>query len=124
VLFLSSARLGIDLFISNISLGIAGGATTAGVSIVAPRAGYFLELAKDLGLWIRGGVFFARDQARDYRDQHTEYFGIYGEGLLNWFPSDNLSLSVGPTLDFGFSKGSTPNFLSIGLLQFGLTAFL
>jgi len=114
-----SARIGIDVFIKQVSLGVAGGTTfgSNSVSIIAPRAGYFLSLERDIGLWIRGGVFFA--------DYDTGYFGVYAEGLLHWFPYENIALSLGPTFDFGSARGSHhDSFVSIGLLQFGLTAFL
>jgi len=114
-----SARLGIDVFIKQFTLGVAGGTTfgRGSASIIAPRAGYFLNLERDIGVWIRGGVFFA--------DYDTGYFGVYAEGLLHWFPYENIALSVGPSFDFGSARGhGYDSFVSIGLLQFGLTAFL
>ncbi|MEY4577190.1 MAG: hypothetical protein RL701_1893, partial [Pseudomonadota bacterium] len=52
------------------------------------------------------------------------YFGLTGEALLGWFPYNNIALHLGPTLDVAFADHNNPNFVNIGILQFGITAFL
>jgi len=111
----SLARLGFDVFIRRLSIGVAGGVTTDSVGVIAPRIGYMFGLTPTLGLWLRGGGFYAK--------AGVEYFGLTGEALLSWFPYSILAFSLGPTIDVAFAKDPNPGYVSIGIPQVGMTAW-
>lgn len=111
------ARFGFDVFLHRFSIGIAGGATTGNVAIIAPRVGYLFGLTPQLGLWLRAGGFYSK-----WGD--IEYAGLTGEVLFGWFPYNNIAITFGPTFDAAFADDPNPNYISIGIPQFGLTAFL
>ena len=113
----SSARFGFDVFIRRFSIGAAGGFTSRDVGVIAPRVGYMFGLSPQLGLWLRGGAFFAATPG-------PKYFGPYAEVLFNWFPFPQFALHAGPTFDFAVANGNNANYVSIGILQFGMTGFL
>jgi len=113
----SSARFGFDVFIRRFSIGAAGGFTSRDVGIIAPRVGYMIGLTPQIGLWLRGGAFYAATG-------NISYFGPYGEVLFNWFPFPQFALHVGPTIDFAVANGNNPGYVSIGIAQFGMTGFL
>ena len=112
----SYARFGFDVFLHRLSLGLAGGVTSEDVAIIAPRVGYLFGLTPTLGLWLRGGAFYA--------SAGPDYLGIYAEALLSWFPYNTLAITLGPTLDLGFAQDDDdPDYVSIGIPEVGLTAF-
>jgi hypothetical protein len=110
------ARFGFDVFLGRLSLGLAGGVTTDDVGIIAPRVGYLFGLTPQIGLWLRGGAFYAH--------AGTSYFGITGEALFGFFPYPNVAITLGPTLDVAFAEDPRPGYVSIGLPQLGMTAWL
>jgi hypothetical protein len=112
----SYARFGIDVFIHRLSVGLAGGVTSDDVGIVAPRIGYLFGLTPQIGLWLRGGAFLASAGPR--------YVGVYAEALLQWFPYSRFALHLGPTLDIAIANDRNPNYVSIGIPEFGMTAWL
>jgi hypothetical protein len=112
----SSARFGFDVFIHRFSIGAAGGFTNKDVGIIAPRVGYLFGLTPQLGIWFRGGAFFAA--------AGPQYFGPYGEVLFNWFPIPQFALHIGPTIDVAVANRNYPNYVAIGIFQLGMTAFL
>lgn len=114
------ARLGFDVFIERLSIGVAGGVATEpgpnDAAVIAPRVGYLFGLTPELGLWLRGGAFYATSG--------PDWAGIYVEGLFSWFPYSFLALTFGPTLDVAFASEDTePDYVSIGILSFGVSAF-
>jgi hypothetical protein len=111
----SFARFGLDVFIERFSLGLAGGVTSDDVGIIAPRVGYLFGLTPQIGLWLRAGGFYAADG--------PHYLGIYGEALLQYFPYHYLAFHLGPTIDVAFANDPNPNYVSIGLPEFGMTAW-
>lgn len=116
----SSARFGFDVFLRRFSIGLAGGATTGDVAVLAPRVGYLFGLTPTLGLWLRVGGFYAATAG-------TDWAGVTGEALLGWFPYSNIALHLGPTLDLAFATGDDPrdlDYVSVGLPQIGMTVFL
>jgi hypothetical protein len=112
----SYARFGFDVFIHRFSIGLAGGVATHSIGVIAPRVGYLFGITPTIGIWLRGGAFFATTKPVDY-------FGVTAEALLAWFPYPILALHLGPTLDLAFANHNNPNYVSIGLPEFGLTAF-
>jgi hypothetical protein len=112
------ARLGFDVFIERLSIGIAGGVTTEDVAVLAPRVGYMFGLTPNLGLWLRGGVFFATIPQEDY-------LGVYGEALFSWFPYPWFAFTFGPTLDVAFADDDPPlgpgDYISLGIPEVGMT---
>ena len=113
----SLGRAGFDVFIERISIGLAGGITTEDVGIVAPRIGYMLGLTPTIGLWLRAGGFYAATPA-------VEYAGITGEVLFAFFPHEVFTIHLGPTLDLAFADDPSPNYVSIGIPELGLTVWL
>ena len=113
----SLARFGFDVFLHRFSLGIAGGVTTSDVAVLAPRVGYIFGLTPQLGLWLRAGGFYAKWGA-------AEYVGLTAEAILGWFPYPNIAITFGPTFDAAFANSGHPDYIAIGIPQFGLTAFL
>jgi hypothetical protein len=111
----SLARFGFDLFIERFSIGLAAGVTSEDVGIVAPRVGYLFGLTPTIGLWLRGGAFYA--------SAGPHYLGVYAEALLAWFPSNVVAFHLGPTLDLAFADDPYPNYVAIGLPEFGMTAW-
>jgi hypothetical protein len=112
----SSARFGIDVFIHRLSVGLAGGVTSDDVGILAPRIGYLFGLTPQIGLWLRGGAFYA--------SAGPHYVGVYAEALLQWFPYSRFALHLGPTLDIAIANDRNPNYVSLGIPEFGMTAWL
>ena len=111
------ARLGFDVFIERLSIGLAGGVTTEDVAVLAPRVGYMFGLTPHLGLWLRGGMFFAV-----LPDPGPDYLGIYAEALFSWFPYPWFAFTFGPTLDLGFaSEDEGEDFISLGIPEVGVT---
>lgn len=110
------ARMGFDVFLRRFSIGLAGGVTTEGVGIIAPRVGYLFGLTPQIGLWLRGGGFFAH--------AGTDYFGLTAEALFGFFPYPNVAITLGPTLDVAFAKDPNPGYISLGIPQIGMTAWL
>jgi hypothetical protein len=113
----SSARFGFDVFIHRFSIGAAGGFTNKDVGIIAPRVGYLFGLTPQLGLWLRGGAFYAAAGG-------AQYFGPYGEVLLGWFPIPQFALTFGPTFDFGVANANNRDYIQLGILSLGMTVFL
>jgi hypothetical protein len=113
----SYARFGFDVFLHRFSLGLAGGATTGDVGIIAPRVGYLIGLTPTLGLWLRVGGFYAAMPG-------VTYAGLTAEALLGWFPYSNIALHLGPTLDLAFANERNPDYVAIGIPQLGMTVFL
>jgi hypothetical protein len=109
------ARVGFDVFIERLSLGLAGGVASDDVAIIAPRVGYLFGLTPNFGLWLRGGAFYAAGP--------TDYFGISVEALFAWFPYSHLAFHFGPTLDLGFAEEPGLDYTSIGIPEVGLTAW-
>jgi hypothetical protein len=112
----SLARFGLDVFIGRLSLGLAGGFTSADVGIIAPRIGYLFGLTPTLGLWLRAGGFYAA--------AGVKYTGITGEVLLGWFPYSNIALHLGPTIDVAFANEPNRDYISLGIPEVGMTVFL
>jgi hypothetical protein len=112
----SFARFGFDVFIKRLSLGLSGGVTSKDVGIIAPRIGYLFGLTPQIGLWLRGGGFYAA--------AGPHYVGFEGDVLLEWFPFSRFALHLGPTFDAAFANNSNPNYINIGILDFGMTAWL
>ena len=110
------ARFGFDVFLGRLSLGVAGGATTENTAIFAPRVGYLFGLTPQIGLWLRGGAFYAH--------AGTSYFGVTAEALFGFFPYPNIAIHLGPTVDFAFAENNRPDYISLGLPQLGMTAWL
>ena len=109
------ARLGFDVFIERLSIGLGAGVTTEDYAILAPRVGYMLGLTPNLGLWLRGGMFYAATP-------EPNYLGVYAEALFSWFPYRMFSFHFGPTLDIGFADPERfADFVSIGLPEVGMT---
>jgi hypothetical protein len=114
----SYARLGFDVFIHRLSIGLAGGFTTEDVAVLAPRVGYLFGLTPTLGLWLRVGGFYAATRGPNYA-------GLTAEALLGWFPYSNIALTFGPTLDLAFATGERDlNYVALGIPQIGMTVFL
>jgi len=113
----SIARFGFDVFIRRLSIGLAGGATTEDVGIIAPRVGYMFGLTSQLGLWLRGGGFYASVPG-------VNYFGLYAEALLGFFPYPNVAITFGPTLDIAFAEDPRPGYVSLGIPQVGMSFWL
>lgn len=113
----SLARFGVDVFIERLSIGLAGGVTSDDVGIVAPRVGYLFGLTPTIGLWLRGGAFYAATPGPNYA-------GIYAEALFQWFPYSRIAFHLGPTLDIAFADDPNPNYVAIGLPELGMTAWL
>lgn len=114
----SHARFGFDVFLRRFSIGLAGGATTGDVAVIAPRVGYLIGLTPTLGLWLRAGGFYAATPLANYA-------GVTAEALLGWFPYSNIALHLGPTLDVAFASGERdPDYVAVGLPQIGMTVFL
>jgi len=111
----SLARFGLDVFIERFSIGVAGGVTTEDVGIIAPRVGYLFGLTPKIGLWLRGGAFYAA--------AGPKYAGITAEALFQYFPYSFLALHLGPTLDLAFADDPNPDYVSIGIPELGMTAF-
>jgi hypothetical protein len=112
----SHARLGIDVFIERLSIGLAGGVTSEDTAILAPRIGYLFGLTPKLGLWLRGGAFYATTSG-------PEYVGITAEVLFQWFPYSFLAFHLGPTLDVAFADDPNPDYVAIGIPELGLSAW-
>jgi len=112
----SSARFGFDVFIHRFSIGAAGGFTNRDVGVIAPRVGYLFGITPQIGIWFRGGAFFAA--------AGPQYFGPYGEVLFNWFPFPQFAVHIGPTIDVAVANRNNPNYLRIGIFDIGMTAFL
>jgi len=115
----SYARLGFDVFIERLSIGVAGGVAKGisgdAIALLAPRVGYLFGLTPELGLWLRGGVFYTNDG--------PNYFGVTAEALLGWFPYRRLAITFGPTLDVAFADDPGPDYVSIGLPEVGMTVW-
>jgi hypothetical protein len=120
----SYARFGLDVFLERFSLGLAGGVTSEDVAVLAPRIGYLFGLTPTVGLWLRGGGFYAATGGPDY-------LGVYAEAMFHWFPFRTISFSLGPTIDVAFASDADdddaddedPDYLSIGIPQVGMTVF-
>jgi hypothetical protein len=112
----SSARFGFDVFIHRFSIGAGAGFTSDNVGVVAPRVGYLLGITPQIGIWFRGGAFYAANGPK--------YFGPYGEVLFNWFPFPQFALHIGPTIDVAFANDNNPNYVAVGIFSLGMTAFL
>jgi hypothetical protein len=112
----SFARFGFDVFIHRFSVGLAGGVTDKNVGIFAPRIGYLFGITPTIGIWLRGGAFYASAGA--------DYFGVYAEALFAWFPYERVALHLGPTIDIAIADKPNPNYVSLGIPEFGLTVFL
>jgi hypothetical protein len=113
----SYARLGFDVFLGRLSLGLAGGVTSGDTGIIAPRVGYIIGLTPTLGLWVRVGGFYAAVPG-------VSWAGLTAEALLGWFPYSNIALHLGPTLDAAFTDTPNRDYVSIGIPQVGMTVFL
>lgn len=112
----SSARFGFDVFIHRFSIGAGAGFTTENVGVIAPRVGYLLGITPQIGIWFRGGAFYAANGPK--------YFGPYGEVLFNYFPIPQFSLHLGPTFDFAVANDNNPNYVRVGIFELGMTAFM
>jgi hypothetical protein len=112
----SHARLGFDVFIERLSIGLAGGVTSEDTAIVAPRIGYLFGLTPKLGLWLRGGAFYATTPG-------PEYFGVTAELLFQWFPYSSLAFHLGPTLDLAFADDPNPDYVAIGIPELGMSVW-
>jgi len=112
------ARLGFDVFIRRLSIGLGAGVTSEELAIVAPRVGYLWGLTPQFGLWLRAGAFYAATP-----DPAPDYFGISAEALFAWFPYDVLAIQFGPTLNVGFGEDESPDYVAIGIPSMGMTAF-
>lgn len=110
----SAARLGFDYFISRLSLGVAAGFTSEDVVLLAPRVGYMFGLSRTVGVWLRGGMFVSENPGPDY-------VGISFEAYFHWWAFPNVSLHLGPTLDFGFTDDRGYDFVNLGIPEMGLT---
>jgi hypothetical protein len=114
----SYARFGFDVFLRRFSIGLAGGATSGDVAVLAPRVGYLFGLTPTLGLWLRVGGFYAATSGPNWA-------GVTAEALLGWFPYSNIALHLGPTLDLAFAtEDRAPDYVSVGIPQVGMTVFL
>ena len=112
----TSARLGFDVFVKRLSIGLAGGFTTEDTAIVAPRVGYMFGLTPTVGLWLRAGGFYEATPG-------PNYFGVTAEALFAWFPYPIFCFTFGPTLDLAFADDdTTPNYLQLGIPEVGVTA--
>ncbi|HKU37029.1 MAG TPA: hypothetical protein VJR89_02745 [Polyangiales bacterium] len=114
----SSARFGFDVFLRRLSIGLAAGLTSEDSAIIAPRVGYLFGLTPTLGLWLRGGGFYAA-----LPDPNPSYFGLTAEALFAWFPYPIFAVTFGPTLDVAFAEDDKPDFIAIGIPQVGVSAF-
>jgi hypothetical protein len=112
----SYARFGFDVFIKRFSIGLAGGVATNSIAVLAPRVGYLFGITPQIGIWLRGGAFYATSKPVDY-------FGVTAEAFFAWFPYPIFALHVGPTLDVAFANGNNRNYLALGLPEFGMTAW-
>lgn len=112
----SYARFGLDIFIGRFTVGLAAGATSDDVGIIAPRVGYQLGLTPTIGLWMRAGGFYAATPG-------PKYYGVYAEALLQWFPHPYFAVHLGPTLDVAFADDPNPDYVSIGIPEVGMTAW-
>lgn len=110
------ARFGFDVFIKRFSIGLSGGFTDKDVGVINPRVGYLFGITPQIGLWLRGGAFYASAGAH--------YFGMDGEVLLEWFPFSRFALHLGPTIDVAFADDPHPNYFNFGILDFGMTGWL
>ena len=113
----SYARFGFDVFIHRLSVGLAGGVTGDENAILAPRVGYLIGITPQIGIWLRGGAFFATTPG-------PNYFGITGEAFFAYFPYSRIALHLGPTIDLAFANRNFPNYVALGLPEFGMTVFL
>jgi hypothetical protein len=111
----SYARFGLDVFIKRFSVGVAAGATSDDVGVLAPRVGYLFGLTPTIGLWMRVGGFYATTPG-------PNYLGLYAEALLAWFPYSFFALHMGPTLDIAFTDTPNRDYVAIGIPEFGMTA--
>jgi hypothetical protein len=109
------ARFGFDVFIERFSVGLAGGVTSENVGLIAPRVGYLFGLTPTIGLWLRGGAFYA--------SAGPNYMGVSAEALLEWFPYPLLAFHLGPTIDIAFADKPNPNYVSLGIPECGMTAW-
>jgi hypothetical protein len=112
----TSARFGFDVFVERLSIGVAGGVTSKDTAIIAPRVGYMFGLTPTLGLWLRAGGFYETTS-------DVDYFGLTAEALFAWFPYPVLCFHFGPTLDVAFAEDPNPDYMQIGILELGMTAF-
>jgi hypothetical protein len=110
------ARAGFDVFVDRLSIGLAGGVTTEDVGIISPRIGYLFGLTPTMGLWLRAGGFYAAVP-------NVKYAGITGDVLFGWFPYDLFAITFGPTIDVAFANDPHPNYVSLGILQLGMSVF-
>jgi hypothetical protein len=110
------ARVGFDVFVERLSIGVAGGVTTDDTAIIEPRVGYLFGITPTIGFWLRAGGFYEATPG-------PNYFGITAEALFAWFPYPIFSIHFGPTLDVAFAEDPNPNYLQIGLPEVGVTAF-
>ena len=110
-------RAGFDVFIGRLSIGLAGGITTEHVGIIAPRIGYLFGLTPTIGLWLRGGGFYAAARP-------VKYAGITAEALFAFFPYEVVAITLGPTLDLAFANDPHPNYIALGIPELGLTVWL
>jgi hypothetical protein len=115
----SYARFGLDVFIHRLSIGLAGGVTSDDVAIIAPRIGYLFGLTPTVGLWLRGGGFYASSGS----SPAPNYLGIYAEALIGWFPYSVLAFTLGPTVDIAFANDDNRDYVSIGIPEVGMTAW-
>ena len=104
----SLGRFGIDIFIKRFSVGVAGGVTDKDVGILAPRIGYLFGLMPTIGLWLRGGAFYAATPG-------PNYVGVTAEALLQWFAYPLFAFHFGPTLDVAFADKQNLNYVAIGM---------
>ena len=113
----TSARLGFDVFVRRLSIGVAGGVTSEDTAIIAPRVGYMFGIAATVGLWLRAGGFYEATPG-------PNYFGLTAEALFAWFPYPVFCFTFGPTLDLAFADDdTTPNYMQLGIPEVGMTVF-
>lgn len=113
----SSARFGFDVFLKRLSIGLAGGFTSESTAVIAPRIGYLFGLTPEIGLWLRGGGFYAA------LPNDASYLGLTAEALFAWFPYPIFCVTFGPTLDLAFGQKDQPDYIAIGIPQVGVSAF-
>lgn len=110
----SYARFGFDFFINRLSIGVAGGVTSEDVGLIAPRVGYLFGLTPQIGLWLRGGVFYASPR---------DYLGVTAEALFGFFPDPNIAFTFGPTLDIAFTDDPGFDYIAVGIPEVGMSFF-